>query len=848
MSSASGFILRILATPTLMIFFALYGFAQTSTPPSVLNVLSLPYYSVRGTWDSTLTLNNGLTDPLTVSAKLFALDGSPLSLPDFSLAPNQNIAPRLSTLLNQVGADPKFWEGSIELRYTGIAMRFGAQLTVFDSSRSLSYDMEPPMEFKSTILEGLWWSADSYTSAQVMLCNTTDQALNVQLKVEWQSIVIPAPPIHLVPRQTMVIDSNTLLSTLGIRTEGIGKGGLSISHNGSPGALIAHGVVLNPGGHFASNLNFIDPATQPSAVLEATGLLLAHSSSPFFPLGSFFTPVLALKNASSISQTATVVVQYKTNGMVQVQTLPLIRLAPHEIQLADFAALLYSLRGTSVDTAGVKVTYSGIAGSLMGTLTSIDYYSPLVVDAPLVSPDPNMPMGGNYAFRLDRSLQPVIYWKNVSARPTALMAIILYEGGRYTPPLVTLDIGETVSMDIRQLRDNRTPDLQGRLLPSNLQSGQVLWIPHEKEIPIGRLVAFDMIAGTTSNFSCVNCTDDRSLLRCVPVSIVGNFGTSQQLTMYEDHYTSSIPNGPYASYLVTNQCAYSSQNASVATVSTTGLVNLVSPGSTSLTVQIDGFETRDDGFQWITVALLLIVNPPVDVDPTISVSGPSTVPLRSGVIGQNNINLTAVGSPPGGAYSWSTTSNKVSLTNTDQPQVTVTSVSASTAQNDVIILVTYTVNGRSVTWQGYLTVVKPTSLTLASDSTNANGHTCVTSTQTPTCETSTCGGPTCNYTSYLRILTYNVMDQFNPAQAISGFTIDIQESYTTPSGSCASTPPITGSGTGSIITDCFYFCSSTCASGGSCSVSSQQTITVNGFQVRTNSVNWACSGVTVTGQ
>ncbi len=116
-------------------------------------------------------------------------------------------------------------------------------------------------------------------------------------------------------------------------------------------------------------------------------------------------------------------------------------------------------------------------------------------------------------------------------------------------------------------------------------------------------------------------------------------------------------------------------------------------------------------------------------------------------------------------------------------------------------------------------------------------------TGTNTCTQSYFSG-TGSYTSYLRNRTYHVMDQFGTW--IAGYNLDLEESYTTPTGQCASDAVVTGGGSGDTIPDCFYFCSSTCQSQGSCNVSATQTITANGFTVATESVNWTCSGASVS--
>ncbi len=208
------------------------------------------------------------------------------------------------------------------------------------------------------------------------------------------------------------------------------------------------------------------------------------------------------------------------------------------------------------------------------------------------------------------------------------------------------------------------------------------------------------------------------------------------------------------------------------------------------------------------------------------------------------MSLTASGDPAGGTYSWATTSSNVTLTNTSSATVTVTAAGASASIGDTPITVTYTLNSQSASSTANITVSKPTSLQMppVTDSTNTTGHTCDASASSNTCTLSKFTGSG-SYTSYVRNRSYKILDQLN--QWISGYALEIQESYTPPSGQCAGDSVVTSAGFGDTVTDCFYFCSATCQSGGSCSVSATQTVTVNGFSVATKSVTWTCSSATV---
>ena len=237
---------------------------------------------------------------------------------------------------------------------------------------------------------------------------------------------------------------------------------------------------------------------------------------------------------------------------------------------------------------------------------------------------------------------------------------------------------------------------------------------------------------------------------------------------------------------------------------------------------------------------------------SVTVSGPAYVPLRaSGSTGPNSMTLTASGEPSGGTYTWSTTSSNVTLA-PSAANVTVTAAAASATQGDTPITVKYVINNDTnctnandcSTATVSITVSKPTKLQLITDDPDPTGHTCNASAQSNSCTQSAFTGSG-SYTSYVRNRSYHVMDQLTPPNWISGYAMVIQESYSPPSGQCASNTVITGSGNGDTVTDCFYFCSATCQSGGSCSVAATQTITVNGFQVATESVGWSCSSASV---
>ncbi len=134
---------------------------------------------------------------LTASCTLFALDGSPLALPDVLLQPFQNKAVSLKALTSQSSDPVRFQEGSVQVTFTGPSMGIGAQLTIADVVHGVSFDMEPPMGLASARLEGLWWSIDQNTSGEVMISNTSALNVNANLTLEWKGTAYPPRAIPL---------------------------------------------------------------------------------------------------------------------------------------------------------------------------------------------------------------------------------------------------------------------------------------------------------------------------------------------------------------------------------------------------------------------------------------------------------------------------------------------------------------------------------------------------------------------------------------------------------------------------------------------------------------------------
>ena len=522
-----------------------------------VHTLSFPYYTTQGNWESRLTLNNAAREVLQVSIKLYSLDGTPLPLQDQTLQPLDHLSLRLGDLIKS----GKFKEGSLEVSFKhDNGMALGPQLTIADSQAGISFDMEPIMGPRSSRLEALWWSSDEKMRGQFMLSNTKEQPLDVKVSFDWQGAQTPALSITLLSHQTAVLDIDKIVKELNPANNSIGYGGISITHDGNPEALIAHGFVVNKEKGFASNLYFVDPAGQKSLVLDGTGLLLARPAlASAFTQDSFFDPFLTLRNTSASPQTARVTVQYTVGGKYQTKALPAVSLKAHEVRPVDFSSLLASLNGQFVDDAGIRIETSGVPGTIIGQLASVSNFG-MCVDAPLLSVRPNAARSGAHPFNLNDDSQAVLHLKNIGNKPTKAIVHVLYETGDYALDLVKMQPGESVAIDIGKLATSGKPDIHGNILPASVARGQVTWVQHGGQTLIGRLIQLNSSRKSAANFSCgglCNCEPEFDYAVFSPSDYNGSpndegdgNGQTGPLTVYEwDHYLgqcSSLPlEGPF---------------------------------------------------------------------------------------------------------------------------------------------------------------------------------------------------------------------------------------------------------------------------------------------------------------
>ncbi len=578
---------------------------------------------------------------------------------------------------------------------------------------------------------------------------------------------------------------------------------------------------------------------------------------PGFPKDTTFSPYLVLRNTTEKPLDVGLQLNYmmNTNGGAPVtRNLRAQHLAPFEARQVDMQAALNSAglvvnchpersEGSASCFGGsinLSLSFTGKGGDLVLASGSVDQTGTYVFEVEPQGVGSSRSKYTNYWGVANGNDTMLSLFNPTNAAQDILATFYYGDGsGKYTLP-VHLEPQASTLIDMAMLIAEHHPDADGNVIPSSVQEGSADFASAKGRREWITLVIaggiYNVVTATCGS-TCITCCGDSGPFFSCPSSVpVGQLGQCNSF--------STDCNG-YPIY----PSSWSSSNTPVLTVNGGGVVTAVSPGQATATAYYYNLIATTGNVCGPSPSCPTYSPTPastISVTPTITFSGPAYVPLRTGSsTGPNSNTYTATGNPSGGTYSWTASNGNVTLTNASSATVTVTAANASGQVGDTAITVTYTANSQSASSTANITVVKPSSLASppTTDTVNSTGHTCSASATSNTCSQSIFAGSG-SYSSYVRNRTYKILDQFN--NWIAGYPLDIQESYTSPTGQCASDKVVTGSGNGDTVTDCFYFCSATCQQGGSCNVSATQTITVNGYSVRTESVTWTCSSATLS--
>lgn len=344
---------------------------------------------------------------------------------------------------------------------------------------------------------------------------------------------------------------------------------------------LARAMIQDASAGFSSAVQLTDPQKAKSSSLHGAGLRLGEIA------GEELTPVIVARNISNKAAMLRGRIPYtKSDGSIVVMPLREINLRPGEVKQWE----IREVRGLK-GSAGLQFDYNTEPGSVIVSALSVSKSSNHVFQVPMLDVAVQKSSTGVYPFYFYGSSSTLVYIKNTTAVEQKYVAHMNYEGGNYMMGVKTIAPGETVTIDIRALRDNQVPDQEQRTIPYEIAHGQVRWTIIQSEgidllALIGRSEQVDEVKAVSSTYACQNCCGDSIQSVFVnPSQVNMQVGQSIAMSAFEQRVDC------YGFlYLVQVSASWSSNNSSVTTVSG-GQVTAQGAGQATITASWNSFNS-----------------------------------------------------------------------------------------------------------------------------------------------------------------------------------------------------------------------------------------------------------------
>lgn len=697
-----------------------------------------------GSFDSTLRIRNELlVAPLDVTPILFMADGSEYHLAPVHLATggvavvdiNQALA---AAPANVAGHLSQFGSAELQWQYTSPG-HVVASVQMLNVPQSLVF-VTPFNGVDDTMtgahaVEGLWWRRDPEVGGYVSLANVTDSSITATVQATGSGgTMLPAGTFTLAAHATQMLDLDELVGGLpGTENQ---AGGIRVQYQGAMNALMVTGGLVNPREGYSAAMPFwFHNATmaRPSRfTYTSTGLMHGFPNPAMgFPEGVRFKPYLVLRNTGANTLSASLALNWMSGASPETRSLPPAILAAGQTTQYDMAAAIANLGLRNFNgPLTVSVSFTGHPGDLVMATGSVDDTGTYVFEAE--------PQGVSQS--LSKQLS---YWTTANGFDTVLMldnptisaedlTVTFYYGdgsGSYVLPVHLAAKGSKM-VDVEVLVESQQPDANGKDFPMTETEGSAIIrdasSTEKKPVPLTLISASGVynVQTATCGTNCVTCCG-YSGFYVLPAEFFCPVGWSMQCSA-----GGTDCNGNAVGLVA---ASWSSSDATVATIDSSGLMTAVAPGSVTMEAAFEPV-TATSGTVCFNGGSAYCPTESPDavssgsVTPSVSVSC-SPTDLAIGASAGAAPSSTTRGScsttvnPGGGSFSWSASKNTVSLS-PNGASASFASANKSASSGDTTITVNYTYNSQSASaTSAGITVHQPTSLSVLIDTTNRTGYT-----------------------------------------------------------------------------------------------------------------------------
>jgi hypothetical protein len=802
------------------------------------------FWTIDANRKASIYLKNGLeTSPLTVTPVLFLSNGVQYSLAPVTLVPAGTAVVSVNDALGKQGIAPyATLSGYVEVRYKWAWDPVCATVVSVDPIHSVifNYGLHPsdPTEITNVVsqpkiiggknvAEGIWWKPEPNVTGFVALSNTSSLSSEVSVvSSDRHNNVLAEQSVRIAPHVTKVVKLDELQSM----PPGT-AGGLRILYSGRSDGIFIGGGLEDQTSGYSAILPFQLHASAPP---NPTGIesyaevgLMTGEVDPMmnFPAETVFVPFSVVRNVGAQPLQVTPSFYWMQGGNSRSASLQPFTLQPLETRALDVLSLqkLAGLGGFN-GSINLILDAQGESPSLLMSGGSVDTKNNYVFQVPPRAVGESASKTLSYWSTANGDDTMVTVW-NPADESQDYVFTLLYAGGQHRTP-IHLSARATQSFNISEIIQSQVPDTEGNVIPLTVHEGSAK-ISGPQADNQGILVVFD--AGTynvrkaTCNAYCITCNGyTHGEVVTSPFTLV--VGHTSQLSLI------SVWNTGYYYYFPASWSSTKTTVATVGSASSPGLVTGVGIGSTDIYANA----TENDYLYEPDVCSIdptcTEVGPPGGAGPgnvTFMVQGNQYSSIFVGAdpnLAAANTIFATDASPDGGTFTESSSASGDTFTSvqTGGPGWVVHTSTPSSGVTDRTLTFTYTVNNVKASQS-----LSVTARQFAYATNGSPGNTC-----------SAGYGTTRSYT--YTVYTHPDKTAVQPGIGVTGTAVT--ESFNPP----APDGTVTGNGSldaNSEYTDRISYCSN---SPLTISTTITQSISIEGYQVRQNSLKYSTTGVTLT--
>jgi len=476
-------------------------------------------------------------------------------------------------------------------------MAISAQLSMtFTGARNTNYideEVAMPSAEGSQTVRAVTDESDGSPLVAITSISDTTQHIEVLCIVEHEHL---QKSIQLGPQETLVTEACEAKTRPGWDLQAIldhaeetprRVAGISISSDGMPGSFAAFGLSrrTKKGHQSFSSIDFSDPMMTMSPNTVFSGIPVG--ATPLLGEGKF-VPELSLANFSVKSRHVTVKFAHTSGATPATSDVADLSLEAGTIKHLKLAGL----EADPTLKNSFFVGSDGAPGDLLAKLVSVnDSDSEMQVVGILGKDEREMNNGGNHPWSIEHGNDSTILLFNHCAKPQPFYLLISGNSVQWQKTYALAPM-QTEAISVRQLIEDQTKDDNGKVLPKNVQSGQVGWWNQDMGLGKGRLLLSNRENGMARNFSCSTLRGLCGIIYNQQITTFANGNTvifASAIALVCEVYAVNQCNGTADTGTGGYSTSWSSQNPAIASISgpsNQSNVNLYGAGAGSTTANV----------------------------------------------------------------------------------------------------------------------------------------------------------------------------------------------------------------------------------------------------------------------